>query len=573
MPCRNVVSWTGIIDGYTRMNRFGEALALFRRMVVCDFMQPCEVTILAILPAVWQTGDVKNCQLIHGYGEKKGFNATDIRVSNCLIDTYAKCGCIRSASRFFEKISVERRNLVSWTSIITGFAMHGMGKEAIENFERMERVGLKPNRVTYLSVLNACSHGGLVEEGFKFFYKMVKEGQVLPDIKHYGCLVDMLGRAGRLEEAEKIALEVPSEITNDVIWRTLLGACSFHGNVEMGERATRKILEMERGYGGDYVLMSNILTGVGRFGDAERLRKEMDERNALKCSRVLPIAGHDHFKQAARVPGSMKSSVVLKNTILSLKEVNGMVMEMYHFHSSRVADHLEKFLLQIRYNFAHSEFLSPPYLDSFTYSFLTKTCVSLGYPNLGRYVSLGFSVAGTKVFDEMPKRNSVTWNVVVTGFVKWGELEFARSLFEKMPCRNVVSWTGIIDGYTRMNQSEAIENFVRMERVGRKRVLNACSHGAVEDELRRGSSFFIKWSRRVKFCRTYGCLVDMLGRAGRLEEAEKIALEVPSEITNDVIWRTQGRWAKVQQGRYWRWKEDMEGTMCLCLTSSGMLRG
>ncbi|KAK3197958.1 hypothetical protein Dsin_021373 [Dipteronia sinensis] len=158
--------------------------------------------------------------------------------------------------------------------------MHEMGKEAIGNFVRMERVGLKPNRVTYLSILNNCSHGGLVE-GFKFFYKMVKEGQVLPDIKHYGCLVDMLGRAERLEEAEKIASEVPSEITNDVIWRTLLGACSFYGNVEMGKRATRKILEMERGYGGGYMLMFNI------FGDAERLRKEMDERNALKVPVVV----------------------------------------------------------------------------------------------------------------------------------------------------------------------------------------------------------------------------------------------------------------------------------------------
>ncbi|KAL5770403.1 hypothetical protein ACOSP7_014557 [Xanthoceras sorbifolium] len=282
MPCRTVVSWTGIIDGYTRMNRSDEALALFRRMVVCDFMEPCEITILAILPAVWQTGDVKNCQLIHGYGEKKGFTVFDIRISNCLIDTYAKCGCIGSASRFFEEISVERRNLVSWTSIISGFAMHGMGKEAVEKFEMMERVGVRPNRVTYVSVFNACSHGGLVEEGVEFFDKMVKEGQVLPDIKHYGCLVDMLGRAGRLEEAEKIALEVPSEITNDVIWRTLLGACSFHGNVEMGERVTRKIMEIERGYGGDYVLMYNILAGVGRFREAERLRKEMDERNALK---------------------------------------------------------------------------------------------------------------------------------------------------------------------------------------------------------------------------------------------------------------------------------------------------
>ncbi|KAL9436490.1 hypothetical protein AB3S75_022525 [Citrus x aurantiifolia] len=282
MPCRNVVSWTGIIDGYTRMNRSNEALALFQKMVACEYTEPSEITILAVLPAIWQNGDVKNCQLIHGYGEKRGFNAFDIRVSNCLIDTYAKCGCIFSASKLFEDISVERKNLVSWTSIISGFAMHGMGKEAVENFERMQKVGLKPNRVTFLSVLNACSHGGLVEEGLKFFDKMVEECEVLPDIKHYGCLVDMLGRAGRLEQAEKVALGIPSEITNVVVWRTLLGACSFHGNVEMGERVTRKILEMERGYGGDYVLMYNIFAGVGRYGDAERLRRVMDERNALK---------------------------------------------------------------------------------------------------------------------------------------------------------------------------------------------------------------------------------------------------------------------------------------------------
>ncbi|KAJ4721214.1 Pentatricopeptide repeat-containing protein [Melia azedarach] len=282
MPCRSVVSWTGIIDGYTRMNQSNEALTLFRRMVVREFIEPSEITILAILPAIWQNGDVKSCQLIHGYAEKRGFNAFDIRVSNCLIDAYAKCGCIMSASRFFKEISVERKNLVSWTSIISGFAMHGMGREAIENFERMQKVGLKPNRVTFLSVLNACSHGGLIEEGLKFFDIMVKDSQVLPDIKHYGCLIDMLGRAGRLEEAEKIALGIPSEITNVVIWRTLLGSCSFHGNVEIGERVTMKILEMERGYGGDYVLMHNILAGVGRFEDAESLRRVMDESKAFK---------------------------------------------------------------------------------------------------------------------------------------------------------------------------------------------------------------------------------------------------------------------------------------------------
>ncbi|KAL9431495.1 hypothetical protein AB3S75_026642 [Citrus x aurantiifolia] len=137
MPCRNVVSWTRIIDGYSRMNRSNEALALFRRMAACEYTEPSEITILAVLPAIWKNGEVRNCQLIHGYGEKRGFNAFDIHVSNCLIDTYAKCGCIFSASKLFEDTSVERKNLVSWTSIISGFAMHEMGKEAVENFERM----------------------------------------------------------------------------------------------------------------------------------------------------------------------------------------------------------------------------------------------------------------------------------------------------------------------------------------------------------------------------------------------------------------------------------------------------
>ncbi|GFZ00335.1 pentatricopeptide repeat (PPR) superfamily protein [Actinidia rufa] len=282
MPWQNVVSWTGIIDGYARLNQYEEALLLFRRMVVEKGMKPTEVTILAILPAIWNTVCLESCQLVHTYGEKSGFNESDIRVANSLIDAYAKCGCIESAAKVFEGIGCEKRNLVSWTSIISGFAMHGMGKQAADSFKRMEDECLQPNRITFLSILNACSHGGLVEEGLEFFRKMVNECQVEPDIKHYGCLVDMLGRAGRLEEAEKITLQIPNEIENVVIWRTLLGACSFHGNIQMGERVMRKILEMERRYGGDYVLLSNILAGFGRFVDAERVRRLMDQSNASK---------------------------------------------------------------------------------------------------------------------------------------------------------------------------------------------------------------------------------------------------------------------------------------------------
>ncbi|KAF7824994.1 pentatricopeptide repeat-containing protein [Senna tora] len=282
MPVRSVVSWTIIMDGFTRANQPAKALTMFREMVVCDGITPSEVTLLTIFPAISNLGFILICQSVHGYSEKRGFNAYDVRIMNSLIDTYSKCGCIASASKFFQEMSSHRKNLVSWTSVISGFAMHGMGREAIEKFENMEKAGMKPNHVTFLSVLNACSHGGLVEEGLKFFNKMANDCQLVPDTKHYGCLIDMLGRAGRLEEAEKIALQVPLKAVNVVIWRTLLGACSFHGNVEISQRVIRKILEMEREYGGDYVLMSNILAGAGRFRDAERLRKVMDMRIAFK---------------------------------------------------------------------------------------------------------------------------------------------------------------------------------------------------------------------------------------------------------------------------------------------------
>ncbi|CAK9157594.1 unnamed protein product [Ilex paraguariensis] len=260
MLIKNVVSWTGLIVGYTRMNHYNGALALFRRMVVNEGIKPTEVTILAVFPAIWNLRRLESCQIIHSYGDKSGFNASDIRVMNSLIDAYAKCG---------SDISDERSNVVSWTSIISGFAMHGMGKEAADSFKRMENACMKPNRVTFLSVLNACSHGGLIDEGLEFFRKMVDKCGVVPDIKHYGCLIDMLGRAGRLDEAENMALDNPMEM--------------LPGNIEVGERVMRKILGMQKDYGGEYVLLSNIFAGASsRHSDSESVRRAMDDQNAYK---------------------------------------------------------------------------------------------------------------------------------------------------------------------------------------------------------------------------------------------------------------------------------------------------
>ncbi|MCI32516.1 pentatricopeptide repeat-containing protein mitochondrial-like, partial [Trifolium medium] len=134
------------------------------------------------------------CESVHGHVEKRGFNAVDIRIVNALIDLYAKCGCIESASRFFWEMPDWRKNLVSWNSVISGYAIFGMVTEAVETFEKMEKAGVRPNHVAFLSVLSACSHSGLVEAGLEFFGKMVNDYGLVPDVKHYGCVIDMLGR-------------------------------------------------------------------------------------------------------------------------------------------------------------------------------------------------------------------------------------------------------------------------------------------------------------------------------------------------------------------------------------------
>ncbi|KAK3162276.1 hypothetical protein QOZ80_1BG0087660 [Eleusine coracana subsp. coracana] len=280
MPCRNVVSWTGLIDGYTRACLYGEAVALFCHMMA-EGISPSEITVLALGPAISNLGGILMGEMLHGYCEKKGL-VSDVGVANSLIDLYAKIGSIQNSLKVFNEM-LDRRNLVSWTSIISGFAMHGLSIKAVELSADMRRAGIRPNRITFLSVINACSHGGLVEHGLEFFRIMVYDYNMDPEVKHFGCIIDRLGRAGRLCEAGQIIEELPMEV-NAVVWRILLGCCSKYGEVEMGERAIKKILELERGSGGDFTVLSNMLHELGRFDDAEHARNLVDERKAVKLS-------------------------------------------------------------------------------------------------------------------------------------------------------------------------------------------------------------------------------------------------------------------------------------------------
>jgi pentatricopeptide repeat protein len=194
---------------------------------------------------------------------------------------YAKCGHTDLARRVFDRMPV--RDVSSWTTMITGLAMHGEEQGALDMFDNMQREAVPPNRVTMLAVLSACAHGGLLDRGLGLLKQMENgEIKVLPTIEHYGCVVDMLGRVGRVDEAHALVKQRTPMEGNVVIWGTLLGACEKHGNVSVGEWAAERLVEAEPWNDGVYVVLSNIYAAAGMWSEVEKVRKIMLERNVVK---------------------------------------------------------------------------------------------------------------------------------------------------------------------------------------------------------------------------------------------------------------------------------------------------
>lgn len=277
MGVRDIASWNALIAGLAQGSRPSEAIALFKRMTV-EGWKPNEVTVLGALSACLQLGALKEGEKIHGYimEEKLDMN---VIVCNAVIDMYAKCGFVNKAYCVFENMFC-RKSLVTWNTMIMAFAMHGDAYKALELFEQMGRAGVHPDAVSYLAVLCACNHAGLVEDGVRLFDSMAGSG-ITPNVKHYGSVVDLLGRAGRLKEAYDIINSMPM-FPDVVLWQSLLGACKTYGNVEMAEIASRKLVEMGSKSCGDFVLLSNVYAARERWNDVGRVREAMKNRDVKK---------------------------------------------------------------------------------------------------------------------------------------------------------------------------------------------------------------------------------------------------------------------------------------------------
>ncbi|KAK2637828.1 hypothetical protein Ddye_025623 [Dipteronia dyeriana] len=290
MPMKNSVTWNAMINGYCSQSKKSndcafEALLLFKDMLVdvCG-VKPTDTTMVCVLSASSQLSVFESGACVHGYIEKKIYMPeNDLFVGTGLVDMYSKCGCLDSALSIFRRM--RDKNVLTWTAMVTGLAIHGRGKEAIRLLDLMRVCDVKPNAVTFTSLFSACCHAGLVKEGLSLFDNMKSKWDLEPNIHHYGCIVDLLGRAGHLNEAYEFIMRMPVR-PDAILWRSLLSACNVHDDVVMGEKVGKILLQLQpesisedlTGTSEDYVALSNVYASAGRWQKVESLRKEMKVR-------------------------------------------------------------------------------------------------------------------------------------------------------------------------------------------------------------------------------------------------------------------------------------------------------
>ncbi|XP_068638414.1 pentatricopeptide repeat-containing protein At2g29760, chloroplastic [Aristolochia californica] len=284
MSNRDIASWNALISAYEQRDHPHEALALFRELQLTD-TKPDGVTLVSTLSACTQLGALDLGRWIHAYINKQNLSL-NFHLTTSLIDMYAKCGDLGKALEVFD--SVAKKDVCVWSAMIAGLSMHGQGQAAVDLFLKMQEAKVKPNAVTFTNLLCACSHAGLVDTARLFFSQMLPVYGIEPQVQHYGCMVDLLGRAGLFDESMDLIEQMPKPACVSV-WAALLGACRIHGNLRLGELACKRILEIEPNHDGAYVLLSNIYAKFGQWEDVSRLRKLMKDAGVKKepgCSAV-----------------------------------------------------------------------------------------------------------------------------------------------------------------------------------------------------------------------------------------------------------------------------------------------
>ncbi|XP_020693641.1 pentatricopeptide repeat-containing protein At2g29760, chloroplastic [Dendrobium catenatum] len=277
MPSRDVISWNAMLSCYSQNGHSVEALVLFNQMQ-CAGLKPTEATLVSLLSACSHIGALAQGERIHAFIKNNGVELDTI-LSTALVDMYAKCGRIAEASKIFH--SIKHKDVLAWNSIISGLAIHGLVEEALSLFDEMVKSFARPDDITFVAVLSACSHAGMVEEGRRLLTSMKGCYGVDPKVEHYGCIIDMLARAGLLEEAMELTRVMPMQ-PNAQAWGALLGGCRIHHNSDVAEEVGKQLLDLQPKHSGRYILLSNIYATANRWEEAKTLRNMMADQRVAK---------------------------------------------------------------------------------------------------------------------------------------------------------------------------------------------------------------------------------------------------------------------------------------------------
>ncbi|KAL6870589.1 hypothetical protein ACP4OV_014437 [Aristida adscensionis] len=281
MPQRDAVSWNSLISGYGKHRMYKQALDVFQEMQENGF-QPTELTIVSVLGACADIGDLEMGMRIHNYLKSKSI-AADGYVGNALVDMYAKCGRLELARQVFDSMSI--RDVTSWNTMIFALSVHGHSLDALELFDSMK---IEPDHVTFTCVLTACSYNGLVNEGRAYFRRMVEVFRIVPNVKHYGCMIDMLCRYGKAHEAYQMIKDMPVK-ASPVLWKMVLAACRVQGHINLAHKAFDELRQLMPADDGDVVTISNVYAEAKRWDDVEHLRTTLIRQCASKH------AAHSHI--------------------------------------------------------------------------------------------------------------------------------------------------------------------------------------------------------------------------------------------------------------------------------------
>lgn len=278
MPAKDIISCTSLIIGCARKrNHSRDALDRFKEIIQMH-MEMDEVIFCSMINICGNIASLSLGRQIHAFALKVQ-PCYDVAMGNALIDMYAKCGEIEDANRAFDEM--EEKNVISWTSLIAGYGKHGFGHKAIALYKEMEHEGLRPNDVTFLSLLFACSHSGLIDEGSECFKSMVNKYNILPKAEHFSCMIDLFARGGQLEEAYNLLCEMKMK-PNASIWGAILGASSTYGNLPIGEIAAINLFNMDPKNSVNYVVLASIYAAHGEWDNVSKMWNLIKERGLKK---------------------------------------------------------------------------------------------------------------------------------------------------------------------------------------------------------------------------------------------------------------------------------------------------